>query len=94
MTRLTRRFRFDVAFAKLLFNDMLNVSIRFLPSATWLEFYLALREGRCDVFVTALEMERSYSTCDDTCPPVPPGGFDLAGADYASGWTEELRGAF
>jgi hypothetical protein len=56
------------------------------------EAYLALREGRCDLFASALELEPGYSACDASCPTVPPGGrFQLGDYDYAGGWSEAIR---
>jgi hypothetical protein len=84
---------FDVAFTQLLFANMLGLTPVYLPFGSFLEAYLALREGRCHVMSAALELERSYAACDAACPPVPPSGaFDLGDYDYATQWSPALKG--
>ncbi len=59
---------------------------------TYLELYLAVREGVCDVGITAAELDWRRATCDSNCSAVPVDGFDLANVDYSQGWSPALAG--
>jgi Ion channel len=86
---------FDVAMARLVLERSLDQNVSFLLKATFLEMYLALRSGECDVAITATELDQQRSSCLASCTPVPAGGFEsmLVGADYADNWTPELLAA-
>jgi ABC-type amino acid transport substrate-binding protein len=57
---------------------------------SYLELYLAVRDGSCHVGITAAELDWRRCTCDASCAPVPPTGFDLGNADYSLGWSPAL----
>jgi ABC-type amino acid transport substrate-binding protein len=57
---------------------------------SYLELYLAVRDGSCDVGITAAELDWRRCTCDASCAAVPESGFDLGDADYTLGWTPAL----
>ena len=86
---------FDVAMARMVLERTLDQNVSFLLKSTFLEMYLALRSGECDVAITATELDQHRSSCLSSCTPVPAGGFEsmLVGADYADNWTPELLAA-
>jgi ABC-type amino acid transport substrate-binding protein len=46
---------FDIDFSTFLFGTILDYEATFLPVPTYVEFYLAVRSGICDVGITAVE---------------------------------------
>ena len=73
---------FDVSMAELILGRMLGYNVEYVRLDNMVSFYLALRQGDCDVAITAAELEVTRALCDSSCPPVPAAGFDLSGADY------------
>ncbi len=82
---------FDVEFSQLILKRMLGFDLEYVKFNSYVEFYLGLREGKCDVAITAAELEVERGVCDANCPAVPANGFDFSGADYEDDWTEALR---
>ncbi len=72
---------------------MLRMAPRYVLYPSYLEMFLALREGMCDVAITAIELDHTRVACDASCPAVPPGGFNWTGLDYEDGWSPELWAA-
>ena len=73
---------FDVAIAELVLGRMLGYKVEYVRLDNMVAFYLALRQGDCDVAITAAELEVSRALCDASCPVVPAAGFDLSASDY------------
>ena len=84
---------FDIQFAQLVLGDMMGVGVRFLPLPSWVEAYLSLRSGACHLFASGLELERTYATCDASCPFVPATPFNYGDYDYAGGWSPRILAA-
>ena len=58
---------------------------------SYLELYLAVRAGDCDVGITAAELDWRRSTCDANCSAVPPNfSVQMQDVDYTLGWTPAL----
>jgi len=75
---------------RLVFEQMLGVNTTFVSYASFVGSYLAVREGTCDVAITAAEVDPYRLLCSSDCPAVPPGGFNLASSDdYSSDAIQE-----
>ena len=46
---------FDITYSLFLFASVLDYEFTFFPVASYVEFYLAVRSGICDVGITAVE---------------------------------------
>jgi hypothetical protein len=47
---------YDVGIVDLVLTQMLNLNVSYVIRQTYLELYLALRSGRCDIGVSAAEL--------------------------------------
>ena len=82
---------YDIELSALLFGNALGVTnLSFVLVPNYMTFYLGIRDGLCDVGLSAAELDLTRSTCTNACPPVPPSGnFDalFANADYSDGYS-------
>ncbi len=69
---------------------MLGLNVTYITYASFVESYLGLRAGDCDIAVTAAEVDPYRLLCTAACPAVPAGGFPLNDYDYANGWSPKL----
>lgn len=75
---------FDVEYATLVLTQMLGLNATFTIRQTYLDMYLAVRSGVCDLGVSAVELDFARTACDASCEPVPPGGYPVMLAeDYS-----------
>ena len=79
---------FDVEYSRLIFNRMLGLNVSYIASGTFVEMYLSLRSGDCDVAMTAIEMDPERTMCINSCPappfPPPQGDYAETGFDEQS----------
>lgn len=81
---------YDVEYVSLLLKQVLGVAhLQFVSTDTFLKMYLSVRDGTCDLAISAAELDLGRLTCTADCPAVPAGGFAalFANADYEDGFT-------
>ena len=72
---------YEIDIAQQVFGQELGLTVQYLFTE-WMPMILALREGGfCDVAFSGIAFNAALMTCDETCPPVPPGGIDIE-SDY------------
>ena len=73
---------YDVDYTRLVLNRMLGLNTSYLTQATYGEMYIALREGDCDIAVSAVEFNPARAMCTSACPVVPIGSTTPLLGDY------------
>ena len=62
---------YDIEYSRLIFEEMLGLNITFIASGTFAEMYLDMRDGsRCDVSISAAEMDPSRHVARVRCQPL------------------------
>jgi hypothetical protein len=56
------------ACSRLIFNRMLGLNLTYIATGTFVEMYMALRAGECDVGITAAEMCVAQALCRCVLP--------------------------
>jgi ABC-type amino acid transport substrate-binding protein len=78
-----------VELAALLFQQSLGVSnLSYVIFPDFRAAYLGLRQGDCDALMSAADLDLYRSSCLDSCPKVPPGGFSVDGSSNYSDASE------
>ena len=75
---------YDVDYTRLVLNRMLGLNTSYITQATYGEMYLALREGDCDVAVSAAEFDPERAVCTAACPQVAQGSTVPLLGDYVA----------
>ena len=74
---------FDIEMARAIFQTALGVpQLQFLPSLNSHDAYVSLRNGACDVLMSAAELEWRRTLCTSACQPPPLPAWSAA--DYES----------
>ena len=63
---------YDIDYTRLVLNRMLGLNTTYITQGTYGELYLALREGFCDVAVSAVEFDPGRAQCTAACPAIAP----------------------
>jgi ABC-type amino acid transport substrate-binding protein len=73
---------YDVDYSRLVLNRMLGLNTTYITQATFGEMYIALREGDCDLAVSAVEFNPERAMCTAACPVVAIGSNTPLMGDY------------
>ena len=78
---------YDVDYTRLVLNRMLGLNTTYITQGTYGELYLALREGFCDIAVSAVEFDPVRAQCTAACPSIAPNANVPLLGDYVADGT-------